>query len=876
MVQGKASGGWDRAIGTSIQVYAQTLLLPGVLRYCRALISRRGSTVSLAVLLLFIGSGCAALIYEIVWFQLLQLVIGSAALSLAVILGTFMGGMCLGSLLLPRMVSPKRHPLRVFGLLELGIGAGGLLVLWGMPGVNELYGSVGTTGTAGTFWRVVICAMCLFPPTFMMGATLPAISRWVERTPRGASRLGMFYTGNLTGAVAGCVIAGFHLLRVHDMVAATMFAAAINGIVAILALFLSLAAQSAVTVSASEPGARPARGLRGALPVYLAIGLSGLGALGAEVVWTRQLSLIFGQTVYTFSIILAVFLAGLGIGSGFGAALARTLSRPLPCLAVCQMLLIPAITWAAWSIATSLPDWVIAMEDAADPWKVFRFDALRCAWATLPAAILWGASFPLGLASVIARGNDPGRNVGRLYAINTAGAICAVIGFSIVLIPWLGSQNAQRALIAVSATAGLVLVSGCFFTAGTGQALTIAPLLTPSLSPSIEPAPMQTGRGEDVRTTSVVYSARNMSRPCGFLAVVTVVVAGSVVAAWSVPEVPGLLVAYGREYPEMSKNPPKILYVGEGRIASVAVTEWQDGARNFHVAGKVEASSAPHDMRLQRMLGHLSALMHPRPRSILIVGFGSGMTAGTFLLHPDVERIVICEIEPLIPEVVSGYFSKLNYDVVGHRKVEILTDDARHFITTTAETFDVITSDPIHPWVKGSATLYSTEYFERVKARLNPGGVISQWVPLYDSTPETVQSAFATFFDAFPLGMVWSNDLHGSGYDVVLIARDGPMTVNIEALAHRIQSPDHQAVAQSLKEAGFNPAYSLFLNYAGWAPDLEPWFRDAPINTDLNLRLQYMAGMTRENDPDGIYRSFLVHRTYPQEVFTGGIPDGDL
>ncbi len=225
---------------------------------------------------------------------------------------------------------------------------------------------------------------------------------------------------------------------------------------------------------------------------------------------------------------------------------------------------------------------------------------------------------------------------------------------------------------------------------------------------------------------------------------------------------------------------------------------------SFHVCGKVEASTEPADMRLQRMLGHLSALVHPKPRSVLVVGCGAGVTAGSFLLHPEVERIVLCEIEPLIPKVVSVYFARENYDVVDDPRVEIVYDDARHYILTTQEKFDVITSDPIHPWVKGSAALYTREYFDLCKRRLNPGGVVTQWVPLYESNEDVVKSEIATFFTAFPQGTIWSNDIEGEGYDVVLLGRTEPLKIDVDALQQRLNREDHRRVAESLAEVNFS------------------------------------------------------------------------
>src|SRR5687767_11983835 len=275
-----------------------------------------------ALLLLFVGSGCAALIYEVVWFQLLQLSIGSSAVSLGVLLGIYMGGMCLGSLLLPRYLNRESHPLRVYAALEVGIGVFGVIVLFAVPVVGQLYTAIAGTGQVSLILRAIVASICLLPPTLLMGATLPAIARWVETTPRGVSWLGYFYGGNLAGAVAGSLLAGFYLLRVYDMPTATMVAVALNVLVALFALIIAARTPHIVIAAETRPSlivTEPA----GARLVYVAIALSGLTALGAEVVWTRVLSLLFGATAYTFSLILAVFLMGLGIGSSLGSAMAR-------------------------------------------------------------------------------------------------------------------------------------------------------------------------------------------------------------------------------------------------------------------------------------------------------------------------------------------------------------------------------------------------------------------------------------------------------------------------------------------------------------------------------------------------------------------------
>lgn len=789
--------------------------------------------------MLFIGSGCAALIYEVVWLQLLQLAVGSTAVSLGVLLGTFMGGMCLGSLALPKYVSARQHPLRVYALLELGIGILGVVVFFGVPLVDRLYAAIVGHGLPAILLRALVAGVCLLPPTVLMGASLPAISRWIETTPEGVSWMGFFYGGNIAGAVFGCLLAGFYLLRVHDMATATFVAAAINITVALIGL--ALARGTHYSTPATEATQAPIQSPPGSRAVYITIALSGLCALGAEVIWTRILALMIAATVYTFSIILAVFLVGLGLGSSVGSVLSRGAVRPRVALGVCQMLLVAAIAWTAWTLSSSLPYWPIDSQLAKSPWFNFQIDLMRCVWAVFPAACLWGASFPLALAAVASRGQDPGKLVGTVYAANTIGAIVGSLGFSVILIPWIGTQNSQRVLIALAAFAALIM---------------LAPLLWSS--PAAATSDKEPGE-PTLRKRAAVYLAAS-------IVVAILLVRG-------VSSVPWTVIAYGRRAPT-TPSPGKALYVGEGMNSSIVVSELNDGKIYFHVSGKVEATTESYDMRLQRMLGHIPALLHPRPRSVLVVGFGAGVTAGSFVPYPEIERIVICEIEPLIPPATTRYFGRQNYDVIHDPRVEIVYDDARHFILTTKEKFDVITSDPIHPWVKGTSTLYSTEYFELCKRHLNPGGVITQWVPLYETDVPTVKSELATFFQVFPNGTVWGNDINGDGYDSVLLGQADPSAkINVDELQQRLDRPEHEFVARSLFDVGFRSAVDLLGTYAGRDSDLAPWLEGAAINQDLNLRLQYLAGMGLNfNRPIVIYDQILRYRRLPGDLFVGSEP----
>jgi spermidine synthase len=774
--------------------------------------------------LLFVGSGCAALIYEIVWFQLVELVIGSSAVSLGVLLGTFMGGMCLGSLFLPRFVSPAAHPLRVYATLEAGIGGLGLLIMFGLPALGNVYASVPAGGLFGIILRGVFCGICLLVPTILMGATLPAIARWVEATPTGVSWLGFFYGSNIAGAVVGCVLAGFYLLRVFDMATATYVAAAINAVVALTAWLVAMRAPYTASVETARlPSVR-----QGGRLVYLTIGMSGVTALAAEVVWTRLLSLMLGATVYTFSLILAVVLVGLGLGSSVGAYLARVIRHPRVALGWCQLLLPVCIGWAAYMIARSLPYWPVNPSLSTHPWLSLQFDVMRCAWTILPATLLWGASFPLAIAAAAIPGVDAGGLVGRVYAANTVGGIIGAIGFSMIVIPAIGTQNAQRLMIAIAATAGVMLLVS------------------------------ELGSRPAVRTVT------NWARRGPIIAGMVVL---AVLLAMSVAAVPPGLIGYGRFLATYSSL-PTFLFTGEGMNSSIAVSELPNGYRNFHVSGKVEASSEPQDMRLQRLLGHLSALVQGDPKSVLVVGFGAGVTAGSFVLYPGIKRIVICELEPLIPRSVGPYFSKENYNVLQDPRVELVYDDARHFILTTKEKFDIITSDPIHPWVRGAATLYTSEYLDLARRHLNPGGVMTEWVPLYESHADAVKSEIATFFEAFPGGTVWANNEDGHGYDLVMLGQPGPTHIEIDALSRRLSDPANAPIVASLEQVGITSLFDLFGSYAGQRSDLAPWLKDAIINRDRNLKLQYIAGLENNSyDNASIFEEFTQYRRFPEDLF---------
>jgi spermidine synthase len=546
---------------------------------------------------------------------------------------------------------------------------------------------------------------------------------------------------------------------------------------------------------------------------------------------------------------------------------------------VCQLLITGAIGWTAWTISNSMPFWPIDPGLDETQWFTFQLDMARTIWAILPAACLWGASFPLALAAAAAPGQEPGRLVGGLYAVNTVGAILGATLFSMWLIPVLGTADAQRLLIILAFVASMAAwLSVAFAPAGAAG----------TASAGRAGGPMQWDAGQVIGWLGGAIAA-------------TILVA--VLVTKVVEPIPWGLAAYGRymaTYDDLGLEDGVIsedevalktgpaqkycIFLGEGMNVTVAVTKDKWGIRSFHGGGKVQASSDPADMKLQRMLGHIPALAFRNPetgegpKSVLVVACGAGVTAGSFVPHPEVEEIVIVDIERLVPEKVAPLFANENFDVVGTKhmrgrynpnvKVEVVIDDGRHYIRTANRKFDIITSDPIDPWVKGCAALNTKEYYEMCKAHLNPGGVMALWMPIYESNEESLKSVISTFFEVFPKGILWTNDVNNEGYDAVLFGQAEGTVINLDEMEERLNR--QPTVRQSMRDVGFNSIYELFGTYAGEAGRMAGWREGAQINTDKNLRLQYLAGLALNNYKgkellDGI----LQYYSFPEEVFEG-------
>jgi spermidine synthase len=510
-----------------------------------------------------------------------------------------------------------------------------------------------------------------------------------------------------------------------------------------------------------------------------------------------------------------------------GSFVARQVRSPQIALGWCQLALVAAVPLAAHMISAELPFWMLNPEFEDSLFQRYTHDLVRSAVAILPATALWGASFPLALAAAAEEGQEPGHLAGGINAANTIGAIAGALLFSLVMIPAVGTTVSQQVLALLSASAVLLMV-------GTHHA--------------------SGSRGK-----------REISRAS---AAALLIVGFALLMIQLVPPVSGPLIAKGRRAGNLQEQVDAFLFIGEGANSSVAVSEHSDSdTRSIHVGGKAVATTIRHEMRIQRMLGHLPAILHPNPRSALVVGFGAGVTAGSLLLHPEIERIVICEIEPLVPKAAREHFASENYNVLDDPRVEVVFDDARHFIATTQEQFDIVTSDPIHPWIDGAAVLYSVEYYELAKKRLRAGGIVAQWLPLYETDEQSVKSELASFLQAFPEGTVWSSHIpRNGGTDLVMISQVGAMKIDVDRVASTIAG--NPRLAQSLADVDLGYMITLLAAYFGRGPDFAEWLEDAQINHERSLRLQYLTGFSAERHGAlEIYQSMAAYRRYPADLF---------
>jgi spermidine synthase len=770
------------------------------------------------IYLLFFLSGAASLVYQVAWVRSLTLVFGGTHLAVTTVVAVFMGGLALGSQLLGRRADAAARPLRLYGLLELGIAGFAALFLLLTAAYPALYGPLARLGEGRPAYlmalRCAFAALAMLGPTTLMGGTLPVLARFVgRRRDRLASRLSLLYGLNTLGAVAGTVACGFLLLPSIGVTATQLVAAAVNVAIGLAALLLPEARVAPDPAREGPRGAAPAAEeaapVGAAAPARLVLwgtALSGFCALGFEVLWTRLLGLVVGTSVYSFTIILAAFLGGLALGSHLFAAARRRWSgagRSGPVALGAVLVGIGLSALAVTVLMRDLPAHVTALQEAIVGPGKSEFAARQ--WATLAVATshllvptaLMGAAFPMAAALVAAAGGGVGRATGRTLGWNTVGSIlgAALTGYG--LVRWVGVERALQLLSLAEAGMGAVLLACAarrpawrWAAAVAGLAVAAGLVLSPDRLRSWD------------RKLFAVFMNNNRE-------------------AFGTP---------ARRAETLARF--EVLYFSEGANETISVVRRRDGRQSFIVNGRPEASTGPGDVQLQLALGHLPMLLHPDPKRVFVLGSGAGMTLGATSVHPGVERVVLAEIEPGVPPATRT-FAPWNHEVLDSPKLQVVFNDGRNHLATTDERFDVITADPIHPWAGGAAYLYTSEFFELVARRLRPGGVASQWLPLYELSDRDVKTVVRTFARHFAHVLVWV--VYG---DAVLVGSNAPLVLDEAALARRMAEGP---VAGDLAQIGMGSVEELLSYFTMGNLAIPAYAAEGVVNTDDNLFLEFSA-----------------------------------
>ena len=701
--------------------------------------------------LLFLVSGATGLVYELVWTRDLYLFFGSTIHSITTVVAAYMGGLGLGAYLLGRLADRRPNPARLYGLLEIGIGVFGLGSAWVLDRVGVAYLALARVLAPGV-WpaagiKFVFAFTVLLVPTFLMGGTLPVLTRAFAGTRLDQYRrqLALFYGINTLGGVVGCALAGYVLIEKVGLRGTLFAVAVVNLLLGAAALLLARrAALDAVAddvLSAEEPtevaieaADEPTR----RLAIWL-IGVTAFASLLYEIGWTRVLVLVLGSSTYAFTTILAAFLAGIGLGS----LLAVGRGRPPR-----ELLLGAAFAQAAITVFASLlfpffrglPTYIVATMqvgflDAAD---LLALHALAAGAVVLPAAVGMGISFPLLAELAAGRASGTGGEAGRAYFANTLGSILGSVLTGFVLIHVLGSERTLVLGVLVNAGAAAGIVWWLARRRGGS-----------GIPPAIERIPL-------------------------LLAALALVVALAT-PGWSPRVLDRGPTIYGREKMDARQLDSFLRGVGAEQLSfeegwNAAVSVWRNGGSTWlKTNGKADASSLG-DMNTQVLVGLLPALAHPHPHRAFVVGFGSGVSVRTLADAPGVERVDVAEIEGAVLRA-SRFFTDVNRDVLHDPKVHIIEDDARSALQLAREPYDVIASEPSNPWIAGIASLFTADYFRIAAGRLAPDGVLAQWLQTYKVPVGLVAVVVRNVRAVFPHVQIW----YSNPSDLIILASRQPI-----------------------------------------------------------------------------------------------------
>jgi spermidine synthase len=699
-----------------------------------------------------------ALVYQIAWFREFRMVFGASTAATAAVLAIFIGGLGAGSLVLGPRVDRHPKPVKFYGQLELLIACFAAVTPVLLLLVRRLYIAAGGTErlgmVGGTVVRLVLSAVVLAAPTFLMGGTLPAAARGVEADDDvGRRKTGLLYGVNTLGAVAGSVISTFVLLEALGTRATLWLACAVNVVVALVAQRIGGSAAPVDAADAADvQGAPAASEGDGAArtPAWFSLAAAcvvGLAFFLMEMVWYRMLGPILGGTVFTFGLILAVALLGIGLGgafySFFGANRRATLSGfASTCLVEALFVALP------YALGDRVAVWTLLLRS----FGVLGFTGLLAGWTVitllvvLPAAFVAGVQFPL-LIALLGRGRrDVGRQIGLAYAFNTLGAIVGSLAGGFGLLPLLSAPGCWRLVVWVLVALGLLAASMAVRAEKRwAPALAFGMLGAAALFALRAKGPTAVWRHSPIGVGRV--EAESTSSP-------------TALRGW------------------MNDERRVVKWEADGVESSVALSNEEGWA--FVVNGKIDGS-ARGDAATQVMGGLVGGILHPKPESALVIGLGTGSTAGWLGSIPSMRHVQVIEFEPVVRAVARACVS-VNRNVMENSKVEIATGDAREFLLTTKQTYDIVFSEPSNPYRAGIASLFTREYYEAALGRLGEDGLFLQWVQAYNVDGQAVRTIYATLASVFPEVETWELAVN----DLLLVGSRKPVSHGADHLRARI------------------------------------------------------------------------------------------
>ena len=763
-------------------------------------------TTILLIGICFVLSGATGLIYEVLWARMLGLVFGATTLAISTVLAAFMGGLALGSALAAKLAQRIRKPLSVYGVMEILIALYALLVPLLFRWIDHVYALIWQQLQPGYFsfslWRFLLSSVVLLVPTTLMGATLPVLAAALIRSSgRDSNSVTRLYVCNLVGAILGTLAAGFVLLPWLGVRTTIAVAAALNIIVGVIAIFLQRRAQSLAEVAQEVDVEDPVVVDDGRGFWFFAALVSGFVTIGTQVSWTRVLTMIIGSSTYAFSIVVALFLIGLAIGAWIVARKDRS-HRLRSTILVVEVLTALSLLFSLY-VLNEIPALLINLGlrlQVASWVGLLALQILSATLLILVPAVLMGMVMPLVLVWASSEGKKAVARVGRSYAINTVGAIAGAFITGFIFIP----KASTRFTLLFAATCCLI-VAGVAYRPTTGD-----PALKRSLA---------------IGLSFVFVIMLFVVAPRMNLADLSIGAYDSLVR----------VIAQTREGVQegdttAGPNVHELLMYQEGPTATVSVRRDEDTV-SMAINGRTNASDSIYDMPTQVMLGQLPLLIAPKIDNGLIIGYATGVTVGAMLQSP-IQSVTCVELEP---GTVAGseFFNHINNRPLDDPRTTLIIDDARTFLRVTPNSYDIIVSEPSHPWVPGVANLFTQEFFELGRERLNDDGIWVQWVQIYQLSTESLRSVLATYHKVFPHVLVFRVGGLNKGKDLLLIGSN--RTLNLDRLAERFADP---RIANELARVDLKSEADV----RGWfvcdESKLGPAVAGAKINTDDNMHIE--------------------------------------